>query len=329
MPDYIGRPPIGDELQPLDADAAASEPPDPPSGPPPTEPMEKPYTLPEFSRMFATEEACADYLFRVRWPDGFACPKCGSRSYYKVGGKPGTVQCVNDHRTSATAGTIMHGSKQPLTLWFYAAYIVATLTPGISALQFQKQLGISRYETAFNLLHKLRAGLVDPDREKLKGEVEIDEAFVGGPEEGRRGRGAETKALVICAVEARRWLDTKSKRKERTELPLTLQALYSASGVSPEAGEAPQAGVWRRHAGRVRFAVIPDASAETLLPWIESNVAPTFVDEATGETKPTLVLTDGWPSYNGVGALGYLHPPILQTPDLLTYPLRQVATEGS
>jgi hypothetical protein len=79
--------------------------------------------------------------------------------------------CERGHRVTVTSGTIMHRTKQPLTTWFYAAYLVATLTPGISALQLQKQLGFGRYETAFQLLHKLRSGLVDPCREPLKGEV--------------------------------------------------------------------------------------------------------------------------------------------------------------
>ena len=312
MSSYIGRPPIGDEFSHLDV--AGASPPPPPTAPPPppaAEPMEKPYTLLDFARMFATEQACADYLFKVRWPNGFACPKCGDTRYFPAGDKPGTVQCVSgDHRTSITAGTIMHGSRQPLTLWFHAAYLVATLTPGISALQFQRQLGIKRYETAYNLLHKLRAGLVDPDREKLKGEIEVDETYIGGAETGRPGRGSETKALVVCAVEAIRWLDTKSKRKEREQAVIRLGDLPTPG--SHGVDDAGAAGVWRRRAGRIRLTVIPDASAETLLPWVESNVARTFEDD-NGETRPTMDLTDGWPSYNGLGTLGYMHAPILQT----------------
>jgi transposase-like protein len=94
----------------------------------------------------------------------------------------------------------MHRSKQPLCLWLLAAYLVVTDKRGISAVQLQKQLGIGRYETAFNMLHKLRAAMVNPDRESLRGTVEVDETYIGGPVIGKHGRGT-TKALVIGAVE--------------------------------------------------------------------------------------------------------------------------------
>ena len=166
--------------------------------------QEGPRSLLEFQRLFATEEQCADYLHGIRWPEGFVCPRCGSSTGYALAARRVT-ECRNGHQVSLTAGTGMHRSKLPLTLWFHAAYLVSTLTPGISALQFQKQLGISRYETAFQLLHKLRSALVAPGREPLRGEVEVDEGFIGGPEEGRPGRGAETKSLVVFGVEIIRY----------------------------------------------------------------------------------------------------------------------------
>ena len=159
-----------------------------------------PQSLVEFQQRFATEERCAHYLFNLRWPAGFLCPRCGCRTGYTLASRR-VIECRNGHQVSLTSGTGMHRSKLPLTLWFHAAYLVSTLTPGISALQLQKQLGISRYETAFQLLHKLRSALVAPDREPLHGEVEVDEGFIGGPEEGRPGRGAETKSLVVFGVE--------------------------------------------------------------------------------------------------------------------------------
>jgi hypothetical protein len=126
--------------------------------------QEGPRSLLEFQRLFATEEQCADYLHGIRWPEGFVCPRCGSSTGYALAARRVT-ECRNGHQVSLTAGTGMHRSKLPLPLWFHAAYLVSTLTPGISALQFQKQLGISRYETAFQLLHKLRSALVAPGRE--------------------------------------------------------------------------------------------------------------------------------------------------------------------
>jgi transposase-like protein len=230
--------------------------------------LEAPTTLPEFTRLFPTEEACVEYLFRVRWPNGFVCPRCDDTRAYPVRAR-GLMACGNGHQTSVTAGTMMHRTKQPLLAWFYGAFLVSTLTPGISAVQFQRQLGLSRYETAFQMLHKLRACLVDPAREQLKGEVEVDEAYVGGVEKGRPGRGAETKSIILVGVEV---------------IP------YEALGKDRETM------ITRIRAGRVRISVAPDLAAATLVPWVQRNVA-----------VGSRVLTDGNASYNGLGGLGYTH----------------------
>jgi transposase-like protein len=107
-------------------------------------------------------------------------------------------------QTSVTAGTVMHKTRTPLRLWFWAAYLVATHHPGISAVQLQRQLGIGRHETAWMVLHKLRRAMVAPEREPLKREVEVDEFFLGGVEEGHKGRGpGAKKTLCGVAVEVR------------------------------------------------------------------------------------------------------------------------------
>lgn len=87
------------------------------------------------------------------------------------------------HQTSVTAGTVMHATHTPLRTWFWAAYLVATHHPGISAKQLQRQLALSRYETAWLILHKLRRAMVAPAR----GVLEIDECFIGGREPGLKG----------------------------------------------------------------------------------------------------------------------------------------------
>ena len=231
-----------------------------------------PTTLPDFAARFSSEAACADFLFNIRWPDGFVCPRCGSAGGYPLAER-GTIECANSacrYHASLTAGTVMHRSKQDLRVWFWAVYLVTSLTYGISAVQFQHQLGLSRYETAFNMLHKLRSALVAPGRDPLQGEVEIDEGYIGGEEEERPGRGAVTKSLVVCAVELVRWTDEKSgKDRVRT--------------------------------GRVRLRVVPDASAESLVPFVRDSVQP-----------GALVHTDGWPSYGSLGKLGYDHRPVVQ-----------------
>lgn len=98
----------------------------------------------------------------------------------------------------------MGHTHTPLTLWFWSAYLVATHTPGISAKQLQRQLGIGRYETAWFILQKLRRAMIAPERGLLSGGVEVDEAFIGGRNPARRGgRDRIGKVLVDVAVEAR------------------------------------------------------------------------------------------------------------------------------
>lgn len=162
-----------------------------------------PRTMIEFSRRFSTEQACLDYLIESRWPEGFVCPACGDVKAWWMEEKE-VFKCASCRaETSVTAGTVMHRTKQPLTFWFHAAYLVTTFTTGLSAMMFQRQMGIKRYETAFNLLHKLRAAMVREDRTLLSGVVEADETYIGGPEEGPAGRGALGKVIVAGAVEVR------------------------------------------------------------------------------------------------------------------------------
>jgi hypothetical protein len=154
-------------------------------------------SLPEFQQVFPDDDACAKYLETMRWPDGFSCPKCRQTGEpYCFPKRSSTVlrcrQCkVN---TSLTGGTVMQSTHTPLSTWFWGAYLVTTQTPGQSALQFQRQLGLTRYETAFQILHKLRAGMVRPEHDCIGTEhpVEVDECFVGGRTRGE-GRASTTK----------------------------------------------------------------------------------------------------------------------------------------
>jgi len=159
-----------------------------------------PKSILEFQQWFPNEESCIKYLYESRWPDGFICPICGDIEAYYIKTRR-VFQCkANMHQTYLTAGTVMHASHTPLTIWFWSAYLVTTVTPGISSIQLERQLGI-RHETAFNILHKLRSAMFNPERTKIKGDVEVDETYVGGPTTGgKRGRGTE-KAIVIIGVE--------------------------------------------------------------------------------------------------------------------------------
>jgi hypothetical protein len=164
-----------------------------------------PLSILEFQERFATEEACREYLFGSRWPEGFVCPACGSARAGELHRRRLLWQCKDcGQQTSATAGTVMHATRTPLRTWFWAAYLVATHHPGISAKQLQRQLALSRYETAWLILQKLRRAMIAPERELLKREVEIDEFFLGGHEEGLKGgRQRGKKALVGVAIEVR------------------------------------------------------------------------------------------------------------------------------
>jgi len=162
-----------------------------------------PRSLAEFQARFSEEEACARYLAESRWPDGFRCPRCEHQAAYVLP-KRWLWQCKGCKRqTSTTAGTVLHRTRVPLMQWFQAAYLVSTITPGLSAVQLQRQLGLGTYETAWTMLHRLRRAMLRPDRDQLTGPVEVDESFIGATRSGKRGRGAAGKVLVIGAVEVR------------------------------------------------------------------------------------------------------------------------------
>jgi transposase-like protein len=241
-----------------------------------------PRSLSEFQRLFPDEAACVAYLERARWDAGFVCDHCGSPGEpYRFANRPGVCRCRHCNRdTSLTAGTVMERTHTPLSVWFWAAYLVASQTPGMSAVQFQRQLGLPRYETAFQILHKLRAGMVRPDQDRIGGNpgehVEADETYVGGRTRGK-GRGVHDMVLVAGAVEVKQRKHGGSLNKRRTG----------------------------RYAGRVRLAVAPDRSAKSLGGFIKRVVTP-------GAT----MVTDDWNGYATLGKQGYLHTAVAQRGDV-------------
>jgi transposase-like protein len=188
----------------------------------------------EFLSKFKNEEACWNYIFEIRWPNGFVCPKCKSKSttYWITAQK--LIHCPPcGHQASITGGTIFHGTRKPLLLWFHIMWWVVAQKTGASANNLMDFMGFGSYETAWAWLQKLRRAMVRQKRDKLIGEVEVDETFIGGREvgKGKQGRGAETKTLVVLATECK-----------------------------------------GKQIGRVRFKCIPEASTECLLQFIEENV---------------------------------------------------------
>ena len=159
-----------------------------------------PKTLEEFETRFSTEEACRDYLFQLRWPNGISCPRCSHGKAWPVG--DALFQCSHcNFLISVISGTIFKDTHKPLTLWFRAIGWMTGQKNGASALGLKRILGLGSYETAWSWLHKLRRAMVRPGRDKLSDEVEVYETYIGGNKHGKRGRGATGKALIVIAVE--------------------------------------------------------------------------------------------------------------------------------
>jgi transposase-like protein len=153
------------------------------------------------------------------------------------------------------AGTIFQDTRTPLTTWFRAMWWVTSQKTGVSALGLQRVLGLRSYKTAWSWLHKLRRAMVRPGRDRLRGYVEVDEAYIGGVHPRRVGRQTETKALVVVAVE----LD-------------------------------------HDRLGRIRLRRIIDASARSLMPFVQEAIEPR-----------SRIHTDGWLGYEPLRRHDYKH----------------------
>jgi len=188
----------------------------------------------DFDKRFSKLSACYDYLFKMIWPNGFACSKCGHNEYW-VSFKHIYICKSCEHHHSLTAGTIMDSTKKPITYWFKAMWWFTTRKSGINAVSLQNLLGFGSYSTAWIWLQKLRRCTIRNGREKLSGRVEVDEFFVGGQKPGKKGRGAEGKMVVAIAVER----DDKKKK-----------------------------------IGRCRLQVLLDCSEDSLKTFIETNIEP-------------------------------------------------------
>jgi len=193
-----------------------------------------PESVGELRAWFQTDADCLDYLEWLRWPRGFSCPKCAGEKGWHLG--DGRTMCTAcGFRTSVTAGTIFDRTRTPLTVWFMVCWLFATGKEGISALSVKRTLKIGSYQTAWAMLHRLRSVLVRPGRERLNGEVEVDETYIGGLEEGLSGGRARGKKVLTCiAVEVRE----------------------------------------PRGFGRCRMRVVSDASSASLHPFVQESVAP-------------------------------------------------------
>jgi transposase-like protein len=161
---------------------------------------EYPMTFREFIKRFPDETHCREYLFALRWGNHFHCPKCNHTDFWTVNSILYTCK-VCRHQTSVIEGTIFQDTRKPLMDWFIAIWWVTTQKNGASAEGLQQVLGLKSYETAWTWLHKIRSAMVVQSRTKLSGLVEVDDAYIGGESEGKRGRGAENKTNIAVATE--------------------------------------------------------------------------------------------------------------------------------
>ena len=240
-------------------------------------PEDRPVSRQAFERRFPDERACADHLISARWPDGFRCAKCSSEKGWRLEHRLATFECATCYvQTSATAGTIMHGTHLPLRTWFLAAHMVATHSNGVSAYQIKDQLGIGSYKSAWFLLHRLRKAMVSPDREALAGIIEIDETSIpfrtkDEPVAGGQGRSPIGKLVVAGAVEV--YADGTPGRIRLSAIPdFTRKTLHGfveratkpgsalATDGNPSYNGAPE---------RLHYpTVVKDMPAPVFLPWI-------------------------------------------------------------
>jgi transposase-like protein len=167
-------------------------------------------SLPEFLKCFGTETSCEDALRHARWPDGFACPRCGGGAHCVLGGQTRQrYQCnACHHQTTLIAGTLFASTKLPLTTWFLAIYLISQAKTGLSALALKRQVGVS-YPTAWLMHHKIMTAMARRDAmHQLSGAVQVDDAYLGGERAGGKpGRGSENKVAFVAAVS----LDAKGR----------------------------------------------------------------------------------------------------------------------
>jgi transposase-like protein len=194
----------------------------------------------EFLDWFASEDACLSYLERLRWPRGFVCPSCGAAGEPYRSSRARLMCRSCSHQSTVTAGTIFDKTRTPLRVWLAGAWYLTNQKSGVSALGLQRVLGLGGYETAWTMLHRFRRAMVRPDRERLKGVVEVDETY-----------------LSISDRDAPMAEGQRKRRKSRTHQVLVVMAveLLQPKGF-----------------GRIRLRRIDNDSAEQVVPFVQTCI---------------------------------------------------------
>ncbi len=192
----------------------------------------KRYTIRDFQRDFQNDAACLEWLKDYRWPEGIRCEKCNRVTKHHLMSSRRSFSCQEcGHHVHPTAGTIFHKSATPLTLWFYAVYLMAQTRGGISAKQIERETGVT-YKTAWRMCKLIRERL-DEGSDPLSGKVEVDESYFGGKRPGKRGRGAAGKTPVVGAAQRKGQIKAVAVQdtKARTLIPMIQENIKEGSTV--------------------------------------------------------------------------------------------------
>ena len=236
--------------------------------------LQYPSSYAELRIWFDEEWKCLDYLDWLRWPDGFRCPACGHDHGWRGGDQ--RWRCADcGRRVSAIAGTIFHGTRTSLAIWFGAAWLLANSKSGLSATQLQRETGLGSLQTAWALLHRYRSVMVQPGRDLLRGNVEVDVSYLGG---AVPGRGPLGRVLFAVAVE----VDAVGLGRTRMAVipdagtgqlaAFLLDSVESGSGVVTHDWSIYPDGIRDRYVHNARAATSPGLTARQVLPGVRRVV---------------------------------------------------------
>lgn len=157
-------------------------------------------TLQSFNKFFTSEDDCQQYLFELKWKEGFRCRKCGCTKNYK-GRTRFYMRCqLCGYDESATANTMFHKLKIPLLKAFGMSFRLSVSKKGMSTNELAREFSINQ-KSSWLFKRKTQEAMKSSGNHPIDTKVEVDELLIGGPEKGKRGRSKGAKKLVVIAIE--------------------------------------------------------------------------------------------------------------------------------